>query len=145
MIPSRFFSSTFLFGALIALCAGCTGSSTSPSNGAAFSQTDVRVGSGATAANGKTLSVNYTGWLYDGSKSDLKGLRFDSSVGKSAFTFSLGAGQVIAGWDQGVAGMNVGGLRRLVIPPSLGYGAVRTGPIPPNSTLVFEIELLTVQ
>jgi FKBP-type peptidyl-prolyl cis-trans isomerase FkpA len=129
----------------ISLAAAACVSSTSPSSGAPFSHTDLRVGSGALAANGKALSVNYTGWLYDESKTDHKGLQFDTSVGKSAFTFTLGAGQVIAGWDQGVVGMNVGGLRRLVIPPSLGYGATRSGPIPPNSTLVFDIELLSVQ
>ena len=137
-----------MFAALMALSAasvGCTSSSTSPSNSPAFSQTDVRAGTGTAAANGKALTVNYTGWLYDASKSDLKGLQFDSSVGKTPFTFTLGAGQVIAGWDQGLVGMQVGGLRRLVIPPSLAYGATRFGSIPPNATLVFEIELLAVQ
>jgi FKBP-type peptidyl-prolyl cis-trans isomerase FkpA len=135
-----------MFGALMALSVaivGCADSSTSPSNSPAFSQTDVRVGIGTAAANGKALTVNYTGWLYDGSKPDLKGLQFDSSVGKTAFSFTLGIGQVIAGWDQGVPGMQVGGLRRLVIPASLAYGATRFGPIPPNATLVFEIELLS--
>jgi len=125
--------------------AACVKSSTSPSNGAPFSETDVRVGSGASAATGKTLTVNYTGWLFDASRTDQKGLQFDSSVGKTPFTFTLGAGQVIAGWDRGLVGMNVGGLRRLVIPPSLGYGAERSGPIPPNSTLVFDVELVNVQ
>jgi len=131
--------------ALPAAVVGCVKSPTSPSNGADFSQTDLRIGTGATAATGKTITVNYTGWLYDGSKSDLKGLQFDSSVGKTPFSFTLGAGQVIAGWEQGVPGMLVGGLRRLVIPPSLAYGAARSGGIPPNSTLVFEIELLSAQ
>jgi len=92
-----------LCGALVALSSssivGCAGSSTSPSTGPAFSQTDVRVGTGAAAVNGKALTVNYTGWLYDGSKSDLKGLQFDSSVGRTPFTFTLGSGQVINGWD----------------------------------------------
>jgi len=132
-------SATALFAA------ACVKSSTSPSNGAPFSETDVRVGSGASAATGKTLTVNYTGWLFDASRTDQKGLQFDSSVGKTPFTFTLGAGQVIAGWDRGLVGMNVGGLRRLVIPPSLGYGAERSGPIPPNSTLVFDVELVNVQ
>ena len=136
------------FAALVALAAviiGCADSSTAPSTNPAFSQTDVRVGTGTAAANGKALTVNYTGWLYDGSKSDLKGLQFDSSVGKTAYTFALGSGTVIAGWDQGLVGMQVGGLRRLVIPPSLAYGATRYLSIPPNSTLVFDIELLAVQ
>ena len=80
----------------------------------------------------------------DSSKTDNKGTQFDSSVGRGAFSFVLGAGQVIAGWDQGVAGMRVGGKRRLIIPPSLGYGSATVGPIPGNSTLVFEVELLGV-
>jgi FKBP-type peptidyl-prolyl cis-trans isomerase FkpA len=140
-----YFPSALAFAALSAVIVGCADSSTSPSSSPAFSQTDVRVGTGAAAANGKSLTVNYTGWLYDGSKSDLKGLQFDSSAGRAAFSFTLGSGQVIGGWDQGLPGMQVGGLRRLVIPPSLAYGTIRTGPIPPNSTLVFEIELLSVQ
>lgn len=142
----RFVRSTFLFAALAALAgasAACVGS-TSPT-GAAFSQTDLRLGSGATAANGNTLGVNYTGWLYDPSKPDLKGLQFDTSVNTTPFSFSLGSGQVIPGWDQGLTGMRVGGLRRLVVPPSLAYGTTRSGPIPANATLVFDIELLSVQ
>src|SRR5687768_4423192 len=122
--------------------AACSDSPSSPSNSAPFSQTDIRVGSGATAAAGRTLTVHYTGWLYEASRPDQKGVPFDSSLGTEGLTFTLGAGRVIAGWDQGVAGMREGGIRRLVIPPSLGYGASRNGPIPPNSTLVFEIELL---
>ena len=129
--------------------AACGGSSTSPSSSAsvnvAFSTTDLTVGTGATASAGRIVSVNYTGWLYDSSKTDNKGTQFDSSVGRGAFSFVLGAGQVIAGWDQGVAGMRVGGKRRLIIPPSLGYGSATVGPIPGNSTLVFEVELLGVQ
>ena len=128
-----------------ATAAGCTGSATSPSNFAPFSQTDVRLGTGATAATGATLSMNYTGWLYDASRPEQKGLQFDSSIGRTPFTFTLGTGQVISGWDQGVPGMNVGGLRRLVIPPSLAYGSSRNGPIPANATLVFDIELVDVQ
>ena len=89
--------------------------------------------------------MNYTGWLYDASRPDQKGLQFDSSVGRTPFTFNLGSNQVIDGWDRGVVGMKVGGLRRLVIPPSLAYGGTRNGPIPPNATLVFDIELLDAQ
>jgi FKBP-type peptidyl-prolyl cis-trans isomerase FkpA len=105
----------------------------------------VRAGTRTAAATGKVLTVNYTGWLYDAAKTDGKGLQFETSVGGTPFTFTLGLGQVIAGWDQGLPGMKVGGLRRLVIPPSLAYGAVRNGPIPPHASLVFEIELIDVQ
>jgi FKBP-type peptidyl-prolyl cis-trans isomerase FkpA len=101
---------------------------------------DVTVGSGEEAAAGRTAVVHYTGWLPDGKK-------FDSSRDRvEPFSFPLGEGQVIAGWDQGVAGMKVGGRRKLVIPSELGYGAQGAPPdIPPNSTLVFDVELLGVQ
>jgi FKBP-type peptidyl-prolyl cis-trans isomerase FkpA len=89
--------------------------------------------------------VNYTGWLYDSSRTQQLGAQFDASTPGTPFSFKLGSGQVIAGWEQGVAGMRVGGLRRLVIPPSLGYGDTRHGLIPPNATLVFDIALLSVQ
>jgi peptidylprolyl isomerase len=101
---------------------------------------DVKVGSGAEATPGKTVTVHYVGTLTNGSK-------FDSSRDRGqGFTFPLGAGRVIQGWDQGVAGMKVGGVRKLTIPPELGYGARGFPPvIPPNSTLVFEVELLDVR
>ena len=89
-------------------------------------------------------AVNYTGWYYGESRPDKKGPVFDTNLGGEPFTFTLGVGEVIPGWDQGTFGMKVGGLRRLVVPPSLAYGAFRNGPIPPNATLVFEIELLDV-
>ena len=100
---------------------------------------DVTVGEGAEAVAGKTVSVHYTGWLTDGQK-------FDSSKDRNdPFEFPLGAGMVIRGWDEGVQGMKVGGKRRLVIPPQLGYGARGAGGvIPPNATLMFEVELLGV-
>lgn len=130
---------------LVSLVAvGCTDAPVSPTVSVPFSQTDVRVGTGTEAATGGLMTVNYTGWVYDASKTENKGLVFDTSLGKAAFTFTLGAGQVIKGWDQGVVGMKVGGLRRLVIPPSLAYGDQRSGPIPPNSTLVFDIELVSI-
>jgi peptidylprolyl isomerase len=106
---------------------------------------DVKRGTGAVAAAGKSVTVHYTGWLYE---NDAKGKKFDSSVDRGRpFTFSLGAGNVIPGWDQGVAGMRVGGKRTLIIPPDLGYGANGTpdGTIPPNATLMFDVELLQVQ
>jgi FKBP-type peptidyl-prolyl cis-trans isomerase len=101
---------------------------------------DVVVGSGKMAEPGMNVSVHYTGWLTDGTK-------FDSSVDRSQpFRFQLGAGQVIQGWDEGVKGMRIGGKRKLTIPPDLGYGARGAGGvIPPNATLVFDVELLDVQ
>jgi len=131
--------------ALSALVSGCSESPTAPSNYAPFSQTDLRLGAGEAAVTGNVLTVTYTGWLYDASQISEKGATFDSSVGRDPFTFTLGAGSVIAGWDQGLVGMKVGGLRRLVIPPSLAYGQGRVGPIPPNTTLLFEVELLAVK
>jgi FKBP-type peptidyl-prolyl cis-trans isomerase len=92
---------------------------------------------------GRRITVNYTGWLYDPTRPDNKGQQFDTSAGRQPFSFVPGAGQVIRGWDQGVVGMKVGGLRRLTIPPDLAYGSTGAGGvIPPNATLVFDIELL---
>ena len=105
--------------------------------------TDTTVGTGAEATAGARVSVHYTGWLYaDG----VKGAKFDSSKDRNdPFAFPLGAGHVIKGWDEGVQGMKVGGARTLVIPPELGYGARGAGGvIPPNATLMFDVELLAV-
>jgi FKBP-type peptidyl-prolyl cis-trans isomerase len=102
---------------------------------------DLKVGTGATAKNGQTVTVNYTGWLASNGK------KFDSSLDRGQpFMFPLGAGKVIKGWDEGVAGMKVGGKRQLRIAPELGYGSrnVGNGLIPPNSTLIFDVELLAV-
>lgn len=100
---------------------------------------DVKVGTGEVATAGQTVSVQYTGWLTDGTK-------FDSSRDRNQpFSFKLGAGRVIAGWDEGVAGMRVGGERKLLIPSNLGYGDQGAGPIPPGATLVFDVELLGVR
>jgi FKBP-type peptidyl-prolyl cis-trans isomerase FkpA len=109
--------------------------------------TNGKVGSGAEATAGKTVSVHYTGWLYDPKAADHKGKKFDSSRDHGdTFEFKLGARQVIAGWDQGVAGMKVGGTRTLVIPSELGYGARGAGGvIPPNATLLFDVELIDVK
>ena len=106
--------------------------------------TDTKTGDGTTAKAGNKVSVHYTGWLSD---NGAKGKKFDSSVDRGQpFQFTLGAKQVIAGWDEGVAGMKVGGTRTLTIPPELGYGARGApGAIPPNATLIFDVELLQVQ
>ena len=103
--------------------------------------TDEVVGTGETPKAGQSVQVHYTGWLYDKGE---KGRKFDSSVDRGQpFSFTLGAGQVIAGWDEGVGSMQIGGKRTLVLPPSLGYGARGAGGvIPPNATLIFEVELL---
>ena len=103
---------------------------------------DTKEGSGATPKQGQTCVMHYTGWLYvDGAK----GAKFDSSVGRGPFEFRIGMRQVIGGWDEGVATMKVGGKRTLIIPPELGYGARGIGPIPPNATLIFDVDLLQVQ
>lgn len=109
-------------------------------------KTDVKLGTGDLATSGKSVSVHYTGWLYDAAVPDHHGKKFDSSRDRNEpFEFPLGAGRVIKGWDQGVAGMKVGGQRTLIIPASMGYGARGAGGvIPPNATLVFDVELLGV-
>ena len=130
---------------LLALAAvACGDAPTTPPAFPPFSSQDLRTGTGNVATTGKSLSVNYKLWLYDGAATDNKGAMMDSNVGGSAFTFVLGGGAVIEGWDVGLVGMQEGGLRRLVVPPSQAYGSTRSGSIPPNSTLVFEVELLTV-
>lgn len=128
-----------------AVCAASCSDSTAPAPNAPFSQTDIRVGTGAAAAAGSTLVVNYTGWLYDSTKPENKGLQFDTSIGGTPLEFVLGQGRVIAGWDLGLPGLRVGGLRRLVIPPSLAYGGVRQSAIPPNAGLVFDVELMEIK
>jgi FKBP-type peptidyl-prolyl cis-trans isomerase FkpA len=108
-------------------------------------KTELAPGTGAEIKSGQTALVHYTGWLYDDAAPDNKGKQFDSSVGGEPFEFPLGAGRVIAGWDQGVVGMKVGGKRRLVIPPVMGYGERGAGGvIPPNATLVFDVELVEI-
>ena len=109
--------------------------------------TDTAVGEGAEAVKGKVVVVHYTGWLYDPALADKKGRKFDSSLDRrSPFSFPLGGGRVIPGWDDGVAGMRVGGRRTLVIPPDLAYGSRGAGDvIPPDATLIFDIELVAVR
>jgi FKBP-type peptidyl-prolyl cis-trans isomerase FkpA len=137
--------------ALIALatsaCGGGADTPTAPTDTVPFSTTNLRVGTGAEAVTGRTIAVEYTGWLYSASAVDNKGTQFDSSLnpGRDPLVLVAGGTDTIPGFAQGVLGMRVGGLRRVVIPPSLGYGAQASGPIPGNSTLVFEIELLAVR
>jgi FKBP-type peptidyl-prolyl cis-trans isomerase len=109
--------------------------------------TDVKVGKGPAITAGQTAVVHYTGWLYSAGAPDHKGKKFDSSRDRNdPFSFQVGAAEVIGGWDQGVLGMQVGGQRRLVIPPALGYGARGAGGvIPPNATLLFDVELLSIK
>ena len=131
--------------ALVVLAASCddSNSTTGPTTTAPYSQTDLAVGTGAVAANGNLVTVAYTGWLHDSSRPDSKGSQFDSSP---SYSFRLGTGAVIAGWDMGVVGMRVGGQRRLVIPPELAYGNTSPGAgIPPNATLLFDVTLNNVQ
>ncbi|HSF68588.1 MAG TPA: FKBP-type peptidyl-prolyl cis-trans isomerase [Nitrospiraceae bacterium] len=117
---------------------GAEGTEVTTSSGLQY--VDLTMGTGATAEAGQTVSVHYTGWLENGKK-------FDSSVDRAQpFSFSLGVGRVIKGWDEGVKGMKVGGKRKLTIPSKLGYGAQGAGGvIPPNATLIFDVELLSVQ
>ncbi len=127
---------------MVAACGSDDPTAPTSTTSAPYSQTDLVVGTGATAAVGNLVTVAYTGWLHDSSKPDAKGSQFDSN---SSYSFRLGTGAVIRGWDLGVVGMRVGGQRRLVIPPELAYGSSGNGPIPPNATLVFDITLNNVQ
>lgn len=126
---------------LVAMAAYAAGKVTTMKSGLKFE--DVKVGTGAEAVAGKTVVVDYTGWLNENGK---KGKQFDSSIGRGKFSFALGAGHVIKGWDEGVAGMKVGGKRTLIIPSALGYGAHGAGrDIPPNADLIFDVELFEVK
>ena len=128
---------------LLAAASACGSSSpTAPDQSSvAYSQTDFTVGTGAEALAGKTVTVQYAGWLYNETGQDKKGTQFDAGT----YSFLLGANQVIKGFDTGVTGMKVGGTRRVIIPPGLGYGATGSGPIPPNAALVFDLALVNVQ
>jgi FKBP-type peptidyl-prolyl cis-trans isomerase FkpA len=135
-----------VFVAVLSL-AGCGGGgsssgSTAVASPAQFSATDVVLGTGTAAAAGKTVTVTYTGWLYSDTAADHKGTQFDAGT----YTFTLGQNQAIAGFEQGVLGMKVGGKRTLLIPSSMGYGAAGSGAkIPPNAGLVFDVALTAVQ
>ena len=127
--------------------AACGGGGSAESDVAELIKQYARVGTGAEAQPGRVVTVHYTGWLYDATRADHKGSKFDSSRDRNEpFSFNLGAGEVIQGWDEGVAGMKVGGQRTLTIPANMGYGARGAGGvIPPNATLLFDVELLNVK
>lgn len=132
---------------LLSLLAACTPPGPPPGGTIAeFQKLDTEVGSGAEAVPGTNVTVHYTGWLYDENAADRHGQKFDSSLDRGEpFTFPLGGGRVIRGWDEGVAGMKVGGKRTLMIPAEYGYGARGAGGvIPPSASLVFDVELLGV-
>lgn len=133
------FAACLVLALTVSACGGDSGTAPSPGS-VPFSTTDLRAGTGATATTGRLVGVRYAGWLYSTSAADNKGTQFDAGT----FSFTVGSG-VIVGFSQGVSGMQVGGIRRVVIPPSLGYGSQANGQIPANSTLIFEIELLSVQ
>lgn len=127
---------------------GCKRAETPPAAAAdsvALQKIDTVAGTGKEATDGATVVVHYTGWLYEPNTESKRGAQFDSSSGREPFSFHLGGGQVIPGWDAGVAGMKVGGKRTLIIPASLGYGSSGAGPIPPNANLIFDVELLDVR
>ena len=132
---------------LLAACSSPSGTAVTAADIPAMQTIDQTVGTGAEAKSGDTVEVNYTGWLYDPKAPDHHGQKFDASQDHgSTFVFPLGAGQVIKGWDQGVAGMQPGGKRTLLIPSSLGYGSRGAGgAIPPNAALVFDIELVAIK
>jgi FKBP-type peptidyl-prolyl cis-trans isomerase len=130
--------------AFVALAAACR--TTAPSTDVPYSQVDLVVGTGDTAAAGQNLTVDYTGYMYDSSKVDGRGPVFDTTTGGSPLNFVLDKSNVIQGWVVGVPGMKVGGTRRLTIPPSLAYGGHgATGSVPPNATLIFDITLISIQ
>mgnify|MGYP001964039327 FL=1 len=135
-----------LFG-LSVLIFGLTFAGYAVADSSRLTKIDVKTGTGKEATPGKMVRVHYTGWLFDKSAVDNKGKKFDSSRDRPGnFTFPLGAGRVIKGWDQGVQGMKVGGQRTLIIPSSMGYGARGAGSIiPPNATLVFDVELIGIE
>ena len=133
---------------LALFASGCGDSNpTAPSANVPFSTVDLSVGTGAEATNGRQVTVNYSGWLWNSGGVDNKGTRFDSSLapGRTPLVFTVGTANIIPGFSQGVTGMRVGGSRRVIMPPSLAYGAQGSGAVPPNATLIFEIDLLSVQ
>jgi len=153
LVKKRFYLSVFTL--LFVSITGCQAESTTstqenPAMTASITELqkiDTQVGTGREAEPGFNVTVHYTGWLYDEAAEGKKGKKFDSSLDrKQPFNFFLGGGQVIQGWDEGFAGMKIGGKRTLIIPSEMGYGARGAGgAIPPNATLIFDVELLDVK
>lgn len=143
-ISNQLFNLTLLAGVFFILTQLGIANPVHAADDSQFQKIDTKVGSGEEAEIGKTANVHYTGWLYDETAADKKGKKFDSSLDrKEHFSFMLGAGRVIKGWDKGVQGMKVGGQRTLIIPPSMAYGERGAGNIiPPNATLIFDVELV---
>lgn len=129
---------------VLAVSTSCGRNPSGPSD-VVLQVTELVLGTGARAEQGRVITVHYTGWFHDPGKPDEKGDQFETSTGTAGIQFFLGYGQVILGWDQGLPGMLVGGKRRLIIPPELAYGPAGRGNIPPNATLVFEVELIAIQ
>jgi FKBP-type peptidyl-prolyl cis-trans isomerase len=145
--PSRRLALVFALSASLLAACGGGGGNTDPNGWSAVTAlktTDTTVGTGTQADTTKTASVTYTGYIYDVRVADTRGTKFDSNVGGATFSFKLGAGTVIPGFDQGVTGMKVGGKRTVTIPASLAYGSTGAGTIPANAALVFDIELTAV-
>lgn len=142
---------TALLALTVAACGGGGGGGgnnpTAPSANVPFTITDLRVGTGAEAVAGRIVAVDFTGWLFSATGPDNKGTQFDSSLlpGRIPLVATAGGTDTIPGFSQALIGMRVGGLRRVVIPPDLGFGPQANGPIPGNSTLIFEIELIAIQ
>jgi len=145
-IKALFFSGLFLLPMMLATQPAFSAADNATTVVTRLVKIDLKVGDGKEAVPGKTVDVHYTGWLYDATAPNNKGAKFDSSRDRGApFSFPLGEGRVIKGWDQGVSGMKVGGQRTLIIPADMGYGARGAGrAIPPNAVLIFDVELFGV-
>jgi FKBP-type peptidyl-prolyl cis-trans isomerase FkpA len=133
-----------VFALSVCFGAGCVASPSGPSHFGEFSTLDLVVGTGTQAGSTQRVIVHYTGWLHDETAPEGKGARFDTSRDGDPLSFIIGSSELIRGFSSGVSGMREGGLRRMTIPPSFGYGDSRFGQVPPNATLVFEVELLDV-
>jgi FKBP-type peptidyl-prolyl cis-trans isomerase FkpA len=149
-MTSSFSAAAFALGLALALGSALVpvqAAARAPASAAAkpLKKIDTLVGAGKVATPGTTVTVHYTGWLYAPKAPQQHGAQFDSSQGGEAFTFQLGAGKVIKGWDEGLVGMKAGGKRTLIVPAALGYGERGAGPIPPNANLIFEVSLLDVK